>query len=97
MLFEGLLRRMRDELDRSRWDICCDVVHSVLQLKCQKFFDTYPFKAGKYGIKPALLQDALVNLEHMLDFLTNLKSEESAPVIQFCLKLREVCLFVSFM
>ena len=56
---------MRDEQDKNKWDLCCHVVHNVLQLKCESILFTYPFRVGSDSISPELLKESQVNFENM--------------------------------
>jgi hypothetical protein len=56
---------MRDEQDKKKWDLCCHVVHNVLQLNCESILFTYPFRVGSDSISPELLKESQVNFENM--------------------------------
>jgi hypothetical protein len=47
---------MREQLDKSRWELCNEVVRDVLYLKCRNLLSSFPFKVGKDGISPDLLK-----------------------------------------
>ena len=72
---------MREQFDKSKWVLCCEVINEILFRKCERLLQQYPFKTNNEGISPELVKESMIVLENMVELLRHLKCDESLPSI----------------